>query len=373
MKKNLLFLVSLLFLICSCGGGDEPNPQPPGPNPPDPNKPPVVVDFLDLSLTTINFTSEKDASLVVVKTNLNWTVTKNADWILLSASSGNKNTGFLIGAPANNGFLRETTITIKAGDKSKDIKITQNAPEKIKFTLKGVDFTLLPVEAEQSFVLQGGIYYETHNVVLSDYYISETEITNAQWFAVMGSLPYTGEDDFPNLPVIVNWNKINNKFLPEIRKQTHYEKLRLPTQSEWRVAALGGKLSKNTEYSGSIYVDEVAWYYNNSQGIRHNVGLKKANELGLYDMSGNAAEWCYDWYKEWSEENPPPNNANNPKGPESGTEKVVMGGDIRANRLEYDINSCAIYKRNHLPPDYNALPDAQNITGFRLVISKADY
>lgn len=86
---------------------------------------PTVVDMLDVSLLTINFTSEKDASLIVVKTNTDWTATKTADWLSLSATSGNKNTGFLIGAPKNNGSQRNATVTIKSGDKTKEIKVTQ--------------------------------------------------------------------------------------------------------------------------------------------------------------------------------------------------------------------------------------------------------
>ena len=87
---------------------------------------------------------------------------------------------------------------------------------------------------------------------------------------------------------------------------------RLPTEAEWEYAAHGGQKSQGYLFAGSNDPDEVAWYRSNSEGVRHPVGQKKPNELGLFDMSGNNFEWCWDWYVEdYYQESP----AIDPRGP----------------------------------------------------------
>ncbi|MDA3815772.1 MAG: SUMF1/EgtB/PvdO family nonheme iron enzyme [Prolixibacteraceae bacterium] len=374
MKSKLAFLYVLMLLLASCGKGDDPSPVDPD-DPSDPDNPTVVVDFLDLSLTTINFTAEKDASLVVVNTNTKWEAACSADWISLSASEGDNSTGFIIGASTNKKFLREATINISGGDKTKEIKIKQSGVSKIEFEINGVAFKLLPVSMDTTiFFIMGN---HSTNLYMDSYFISETEITNAQWRAVMGSLPIESETNSTDLPVYENWENITEKFIPKINELIDYN-LRLPTETEWEIAAVGGKKDIGGVYAGSIYIDEVAWYWGNSEGKRHNVALKMPNELGLYDMTGNVSEWCSDWYEGWTYLDPaPPAELSNPTGPATGTVKVIRGGDCRTNQ-----DDCSINYRNNLPPniietEYTGIKHPGflyegyfHFPGFRLVIAK---
>ena len=122
--------------------------------------------------------------------------------------------------------------------------------------------------------------------------------------------------------------KMCSEFIQKLNKVTELN-FRLPTEAEWEYAARGGNRSQGYKYCGSNSINDVAWYDDNSNNTTHPVKTKKANEIGLYDMSGNVYEWCSDLFrKKYYEESP----STNPKGPESGeyaNDHVLRGGGWR--------------------------------------------
>ena len=159
-----------------------------------------------------------------------------------------------------------------------------------------------------------------HQVTLSSFYICKHEVTQEEWEAVMGSNP--SEFKGNRLPVEnVSWDDCQT-FISKLNSITG-KQYRLPTEAEWEYAARGGNRSKGYKYSGSNTLGNVAWYDDNSGNKTREVMTKSPNELGLYDMSGNVWEWCSDWYdNEYYADSP----NNNPKGPSSGSDRVVRGG-----------------------------------------------
>ena len=178
-----------------------------------------------------------------------------------------------------------------------------------------------------------------HSVTLSDYFIGETEVTQALWEAVMGNNPsrFKGAD----LPVeCVSWDDCQD-FIRELNRQTG-QNFRLPTEAEWEFAARGGNRSTGAKYAGSHAISTVAWYAHNSGSRTHPVKGKSPNELGLYDMSGNVWEWCEDWYGSSYYSSSPQTN---PKGPASGYYRVCRGGCCY-----YDARFCRVAIRGRSTP-----------------------
>ena len=158
-----------------------------------------------------------------------------------------------------------------------------------------------------------------HRVTLSSYLIGKHEVTQALWEAVMESNPSYNKQggDYP--VEWVSWDDCQ-EFIQKLNARTGM-KFRLPTEAEWEYAARGGNRSKGYKYAGSDNLDEVGWYGGNSDYHTYPVGQKKANELGLYDMSGNVCEWCQDWWGKYKDE-----AQMNPTGPQFGGNRVLRGG-----------------------------------------------
>ena len=208
-------------------------------------------------------------------------------------------------------------------------------------------------------------------VSVNDFHIGECVVTQILWKAVMGSEPtykggWTNEigrgDSYPAYRV--TWNDCQ-EFIRKLNKLTG-RRFRLPTEAEWEFAARGGNLSCDYEYSGGYDENRVAWYNGNSGEKIHNVGELDENELGLYDMSGNVNEWCADWYDE-IEDNQDSRDREierlliaieNPKGPVTGSERVIRGGSYQ----EYQPYS-RLDNRNSYKPE-----SAGAFIGFRLAL-----
>ena len=200
----------------------------------------------------------------------------------------------------------------------------------------------------------------THQVTLTDYYIGKTEVTVAQYRTYcndtgvsMPEEPSWGWNN--NDPIVkVNWNDAINycDWLSEKLDKN----ILLPTEAQWEYAARGGANSQGYKYSGGRSIATAGWYKDNSGKQVHTVATKKANELGLYDMSGNVWEWCFDWYDKGYYANSP---SNNPKNISQGKRecRVLRGGCLYDNATV-----CRVAGRGGSAPD-----NRSSDFGFRVV------
>jgi len=202
---------------------------------------------------------------------------------------------------------------------------------------------------------------------LSSFYISNTEVTQAEWNRYMSPANVSQEGD--NYPVDnITWYEAVQycNLRSEAEGLTPAYKIsginvscnfradgyRLPTEAEWESAARADKAFK---YSGSNTAHQVAWYKNNAQGRMHPVKTKSANSLGLYDMTGNVSEWCWDWYDANYPKTMP---FVNPAGPTFGSVKAIRGGNVENG----DNSSLEVTYRNRGTPSRGF-----SFVGFRLV------
>ena len=315
---------------------------------------------LDVSEPALSFSyTGGEQKTFNIMTNYNWAVEKEAGatWLHFeSATSGsindgnNQNVKITVKADPNpETASRTATITV-----SNDIPIVEN--KTISVTQEAVPFSNYTETSNslnfEMIAVQGGTfsmgctseqgsdcYYDempAHQVTLSDFYIGKYEVTQGLWKTVMGNNPsyFTGGDNYPveymfgddivgtsgSYQEIKGIRYYANGFIYKLNQLTG-KQYRLPTEAEWEYAARGGANSKGYKYSGSNIVGNVAWCSENSDSRTHPVGGKAANELGIYDMSGNVCELCSDWYDSYSS-----NVQTNPTGPTSGPSRVYRGG-----------------------------------------------
>ena len=267
-----------------------------------------------------------------------------------------------------------------------------------EFTVNGVTFKMIYVEggtftmgctSEQSNECDAD-ESPAHPVSVSEFWLSETEVTVGlfrafvketsyrtdaekgggawRWMQVKGKWQWnkvkglywihdsqgnarnSSEDYHPVL--YVSWN--DAKAFCDWLKQKTGKSFRLPTEAEWEYAARGGNKSRGYKFSGSNFINDVAWDIENSGSKTHPVKSKSPNELGLYDMCGNAREWCLNWYGDYI--NSPQTD---PKGPSSGKYKVSRGGGWNGSA-----QSCRVANRDVDSPEVGL-----DGLGFRIAIA----
>jgi len=249
------------------------------------------------------------------------------------------------------------------------------------------DGTVAPLPASL-YLVAGGTFNPTilYTVTLSSYYIGRYEVTRGQHLQVMGPSAYSqGDPDLPvsNIPWLraiqyCNWRSEREGLTPcyfyidygtdtdlwpyEWSNSSYLDYLiccdfgangyRLPTEMEWMFAAKGGNASMGYTYSGSDDIDQVAWYLYNAGNV-HPVGTKASNELALFDMSGNALEWVWDyWLQDY-----PTGEYTDPTGPGPVSFTHVKRGGC----AWYGASHCTVEYRSHSQSTY------YDHLGFRVV------
>ena len=263
----------------------------------------TVNNKISASVTSLNFSAGGESKVLNITSNFVWETIDKPSWITLSPSSNSNGTNSMI-VSADESYstsYRIGTITLGNSLASVSISVSQAVAQRISsetFIVGGIRFKMMKVEggilamksSTNAPLYHSNVEYES----LSPYYIGETEVTQELWTAVMGNTPGIYFID-PKRPVhSISWEECQN-FIAKLNSLTG-RNFRLPTRSEWLFAAVGGNNGKGYKYSGSNDIDEVAWFQENvktggwpDEGP-HSVATKKANELGLYDMSGNVDE-----------------------------------------------------------------------------------
>lgn len=257
-------------------------------------------------------------------------------------------------------------VSVPSNESSNQV---EKLPENMVF-VKGGNFTM-GCTAEQGSDCSSD-EKPTHQVTLRDFYLGKHEVTVQEFKAFIDASSYRTDADKEGYSQVlngtiwetkngVNWRCDGSGYLrpssdynhPVIHVswndavaycnwlvQTTGKKYRLPTEAEWEYAARGGNLRQIFKYAGSNNLDDVGWYSDNSGNKTYGVGLKKANGLGLHDLSGNVWEWCQDWFGEYSK-----SSQTNPTGAGSGSYRVIRGGNWNQGA-----RYCRVSKRHYCPP-----------------------
>lgn len=227
------------------------------------------------------------------------------------------------------GILATSLIACKPEEREKtQDEIESTWPAQIS-TMEVGDFVLVSRDTT-GFIMGSNILTPSspeHQVYFSkSFYMCTTEVTQAQWNAIMGTNPSDNEGlikegtNADNCPVNNITLEDAKEFVEKLNAISN-RKFAIPTEAQWEWAAIGGKLSNGYLFSGSNTLSEVAWTASNSEGYLNEVGKLKANELGLYDMTGNVEEWTADKYANFTDK-----VQTDPIGSKTGTFYATRGG-----------------------------------------------
>jgi len=265
--------------------------------------------------------------------------------------------GSLFASAAQPAAIGKATVTadqapIMQGDKTIATAKKAEVPVAKELDLgSGVTMKLALIPAGKFMMGEGN---NQHEVTLSKpFYMGVTEVTQAQYEAVMGTNPskFKGATN----PVdMVSWNDVT-EFCKKLSEKTR-QAVRLPTEAEWEYACRAGSKTGFSFGDADEGFGDYAWYSANSGNTTHPVGQKKPNAWGLFDMHGNVCEWCADWYGEY-----PKGAATDPQSPASGASRVLRSGCWSSNPF-----GCRSATRNN----FFGSPDSRYFTyGFRVVVS----